>query len=95
MFVPDLINKPVEDRPNIFHIENLISVTVRSSRDYDGEREDRLSIESYELVSYQNKTLKVQVNFKFPEYISMNKLDLDRLRVLFKETWFFIDEEER
>ena len=25
----------------------------------------------------------------------MNKLDLDRLRVLFKETWFFIDDEEK
>ena len=79
-------------------MERLIDLSVVSSRDYDYMNDDDLdllSIESYELISYENRTLKAQINFIHPNYISMNAADKDRLRVYFKETWFFIDKYER
>ena len=75
-------------------MSHLIDLSVISSTDFEGAKE-KIEIESYELISYQKKTLKLQVNFRFPEYISLNAVDPDRLRVFFKETWFFIDEVER
>ncbi len=81
----------------IYLLERLIHLSVVSNRDYDylNDDLDRLSIESYELITYENRTLKAQINFIHPNYISMNAADKDRLRVYFKETWFFIDKYER
>ena len=82
-----------EQATPMFLIESILHISVASSDDIEGS--DRLRIESYEMISYEKKTLKIQVTFMFPNYISMNAVDKDRLRVSFRETWFFVDEAER
>ena len=68
---------------------------VISSRGYDHTGIDRLQIESFELISYEERTIKIQVNFLHPNYISMNQLEKDILIVVFTESWFCIDSVDR
>ena len=79
----------------MFSMDGLLDLIVVSSRDFEGDDIDRLSISSYELISYEKRTLKIQVNFLHPNYVSMNSAEKDKLRVFFKSTWFFLDIEER
>lgn len=69
----------------------LLDLTVISNRDYRGHEKDVLDIESVEMISFEERTLKIQINFKHPNYISMNVLDKDKLIVVFRDTWLFID----
>ena len=73
----------------------LLDLSIISNIDYEGSDIQKLDIKSYEMVSYEKQTLKIQVDFIHPEYISLNFEENDRLRVFFKETWFFVDELDR
>ena len=47
------------------------------------------------MLSFKKRTLKIKINFLMPDYISMNVVDPDRLRVFFRNPWFFVDKHER
>ena len=77
-----------------FPISRVIGLSVVSSY-YDDDSSDKISIESYSLTSYEKRTLKIQINFLHPNFLSMDTNSKDKLRIFFIQPWFFMDEEDK
>ena len=51
---------------------------------------EKIHIDNFKLVSFERRTLKIQVNFAFPDYISVDSVDREQLEIRFIGTWFFV-----
>ena len=71
-----------------FPFERVVNLLVKSSI-YEDDLE-KTHIDNFKLVSFERRTLKIQVNFAFPSYISVDSVDREQLEIRFVGTWFFV-----
>ena len=70
MLVPDQLLADKENGSQLaklYLMSYLLDLSVISNIEYEGADTEKLDIRSYEMVSYEKKTLKIQVNFIYPE----------------------------
>ena len=76
-----------KERAN-FPFETIVGLSVISAI-YEDNLE-KIDIVDYRLISFDDRTLKIQVNFAQPSYISVDFVNKEQLEVRFLKTWFFI-----
>ena len=72
-----------------FPIEYIIDIKVVSLF-FDNDS-DIIQIDDYYLISYWNKTLEIQIDFRNPNHLSLNSINKDNIMISFEQPWFFTD----
>ena len=78
-----------EDTVSQFSVDSIIALTVISSNYPAGS--EFIAINDYNITSYANRSLEIQIDFANPSYISVDALDKDWLEIKFIKPWFFKD----